>query len=97
MLDAAGKWYLNLCENITSITNRRRKSTKTLNKKLYEQLNYGGSTKNVVIRDALTLKQARNVAKNKTIAVIAKDVYGRRHELYLHDNGSHVIVGQRNG
>ena len=59
------------------------------------QMNFGGVTENVVIRDEFPLEKAREVMKNETIAVIGYGVQGPGQSLNLRDNGFNVIVGQR--
>ena len=49
------------------------------------QLNFGGTTETVVIRDEFPLEKAREVLKNETIAVIG---YGDRKSTRL--NSSHA-------
>ena len=61
------------------------------------QLNFGGTTETVVIRDEFPLEKAREVLKNETIAVIGYGVQGPGQALNLRDNGFNVIVGQRPG
>ena len=61
------------------------------------QLNFGGTTETVVIRDEFPLEKAREVLKNETIAVIGYGVQGPGQALNLRDNGFNVIVGQREG
>ena len=61
------------------------------------QLNFGGTTETVVIRDEFPLEKAREVLKNETIAVIGYGVQGPGQALNLRDNGFNVIVGQRQG
>ena len=61
------------------------------------QLNFGGVTETVVIRDEFPLEKAREVLKDETIAVIGYGVQGPGQSLNLRDNGFNVIVGQRPG
>ena len=61
------------------------------------QLNFGGTTETVVIRDEFPLEKAREVLKDETIAVIGYGVQGPGQALNLRDNGFNVIVGQREG
>ena len=56
------------------------------------QLNFGGTTETVVIRDEFPLEKAREVLKNETIAVIGYGVQGPGQALNLRDNGFNVIV-----
>ncbi len=59
------------------------------------QLNFGGVTETVVIRDEFPLEKAREVLKDETIAVIGYGVQGPGQACNLRDNGFNVIVGQR--
>mgnify|MGYP000046124153 FL=1 len=52
------------------------------------QLNFGGVTETVVIRDEFPLEKAREVLKDETIAVIGYGVQGPGQSLNLRDNGS---------
>ena len=61
------------------------------------QLNFGGVTETVVIRDEFPLEKAREILKDETIAVIGYGVQGPGQGLDLRDNGFNVIVGQRKG
>ena len=61
------------------------------------QLNFGGVTETVVIRDEFPLEKAREVLKDETIAGIGYGVQGPGQSLNLRDNGFNVIVGQRPG
>ena len=56
------------------------------------QLNFGGVTETVVIRDEFPLEKAREVLKDETIAVIGYGVQGPGQSLNLRDNGFNVIV-----
>ena len=59
------------------------------------QLNFGGVTETVVIRDEFPLEKAREVLKDETIAVIGYGVQGPGQSLNLRDNGFNVIVDDR--
>lgn len=59
------------------------------------KINFGGVMENVVTRKEFSLKKAREVLKNETIAVIGYGVQGPAQALNLRDNGFNVIVGQR--
>lgn len=61
------------------------------------KINFGGVDETVVTRDEFTLQHAREVLKDKTIAVIGYGVQGPGQSLNLRDNGFKVIVGQRQG
>ena len=54
------------------------------------QLNFGGVTETVVIRDEFPLEKAREVLKDETIAVIGYGVQGPGQSLNLRDNGFNV-------
>ncbi len=60
------------------------------------QLNFGGTTENVVTREEFPLEKARQVLKTEVIAIIGYGVQGPGQALNLKDNGINVIVGQRN-
>ena len=60
-------------------------------------MNFGGVIENVVTREEFPLEKAREVLKNEVIAVIGYGVQGPGQSLNLRDNGSNVIVGQREG
>ena len=57
-------------------------------------INFGGVDENVVTRDEFSLKRAKEVLKDETIAVIGYGVQGPGQSLNLRDNGFKVIVGQ---
>ena len=58
-------------------------------------LNFGGVMEEVVTREEFSFHQAKEVLKNKTIAVLGYGVQGPAQALNLRDNGLNVIVGQR--
>mgnify|MGYP000653514408 CR=1 FL=1 len=51
------------------------------------QMNFGGVTENVVIRDEFPLEKAREILKDETIAVIGYGVQGPGQACNLRDNG----------
>ncbi len=59
------------------------------------KINFGGVVENVVTRSEFSLKKAREILKNETIAVVGYGVQGPAQALNLRDNGFNVIVGQR--
>lgn len=59
------------------------------------KMNFGGITEDVVTREEFPVKQAKNVLKDETIAVIGYGVQGPAQAMNLRDNGFTVIVGQR--
>lgn len=59
------------------------------------QINFGGTTEEVVTREEFPLDKAREVLKDETIAVLGYGVQGPGQALNLKDNGFNVIVGQR--
>ncbi len=61
------------------------------------QLNFGGTTEEVVTREEYPLAKAQDFLSNKTIAVLGYGVQGPGQALNLKDNGFNVIVGQRKG
>ncbi len=58
------------------------------------KINFGGTFEEVVTRDEFTLKKAKDVLKNETIAVIGYGVQGPAQSLNMRDNGFKVIIGQ---
>lgn len=61
------------------------------------QIDFGGVTETVVLREEFPLNKAKEILKNDTIAVIGYGVQGPAQALNLKDNGFNVIVGQRKG
>lgn len=61
------------------------------------QIDFGGVTETVVLREEFPLNKAKEILKNDTIAVIGYGVQGPAQALNLRDNGFNVIVGQRKG
>lgn len=59
------------------------------------QINFGGTTEEVVTREEFPLDKAREVLKDETIAILGYGVQGPGQALNLKDNGFNVIVGQR--
>ncbi len=59
------------------------------------KLNFGTIEENVVTREEFTLKMAREVLADETVAVIGYGVQGPAQALNLRDNGIRVIIGQR--
>lgn len=59
------------------------------------KINFGGTTEEVVTRSEFSMEKAKDVLKDKCIAVIGYGVQGPGQALNLRDNGFHVIVGQR--
>lgn len=59
------------------------------------KINFGGVSEEVVTREEFSLKKAKEVLKNETIAVIGYGVQGPAQALNMRDNGFNVIVGQR--
>lgn len=59
------------------------------------KLNFGGVMEEVVTRDEFSLTKAKEVLKDKTVAVLGYGVQGPAQALNLRDNGVQVIVGQR--
>jgi ketol-acid reductoisomerase len=57
-------------------------------------IDFGGVKENIVTRRERSMKWARKVLKNETIAVIGYGVQGPAQALNLKDNGFNVIVGQ---
>jgi ketol-acid reductoisomerase len=61
------------------------------------EIDFGGTTEEVITSDEFTLDQAREVLKNETVAILGYGVQGPGQALNLRDNGIGVIVGQREG
>ncbi len=58
------------------------------------QIDFGGVSENVVLREEFPMEKAREVLKNETIAIIGYGVQGPAQALNLKDNGFDVIIGQ---
>ncbi|MEE9438283.1 MAG: ketol-acid reductoisomerase [Saprospiraceae bacterium] len=58
-------------------------------------MNFGGVDEQVVTREEFPLEKARELLKEKTIAIIGYGVQGPGQALNLKDNGFDVIIGQR--
>jgi ketol-acid reductoisomerase len=58
------------------------------------QINFGGETENVVLREEFSVEKAREVLKNEVIAIIGYGVQGPAQALNMKDNGFNVIIGQ---
>ncbi len=58
------------------------------------QINFGGVTEKVVLREEFSVEKAREVLKNETIAIIGYGVQGPAQALNMKDNGFNVIIGQ---
>jgi len=58
------------------------------------QINFGGETENVVLREEFSVEKAREVLKNEIIAIIGYGVQGPAQALNMKDNGFNVIIGQ---
>ncbi len=61
------------------------------------QIDFGGTSEEVVTREEFPLEKAREVLKDETIAIIGYGVQGPGQALNLKDNGFNVIIGQRKG
>jgi len=61
------------------------------------KINFGGTWEEVVTSEEFSLKKARDVLKNETVAIIGYGVQGPGQALNMKDNGIRVIVGQREG
>lgn len=60
-------------------------------------INFGGIVEEVITSEEFTLKKAKDVLKNETIAILGYGVQGPAQALNLLDNGFPVIVGQLEG
>ena len=58
------------------------------------QINFGGETEKVVLREEFPIEKARDVLKNEIIAIIGYGVQGPAQALNMKDNGFKVIIGQ---
>ena len=58
------------------------------------QINFGGVTEKVVLREEFPVEKAREVLKDEVIAIIGYGVQGPAQALNMKDNGFKVIVGQ---
>ncbi len=58
------------------------------------QINFGGVTEKVVLREEFPMEKAREVLKDETIAIIGYGVQGPAQALNMKDNGFNVIIGQ---
>lgn len=59
------------------------------------QINFGGTTEEVITNEEFPLKKAHEILKNETIAILGYGVQGPGQALNLRDNGIRVIIGQR--
>ncbi|HKI89931.1 MAG TPA: ketol-acid reductoisomerase, partial [Draconibacterium sp.] len=58
------------------------------------QINFGGETENVVLREEFPIEKAREVLKDEIIAIIGYGVQGPAQALNMKDQGFKVIIGQ---
>lgn len=58
-------------------------------------INFGGVEERVVTRGEFSLSKAQEVLRNETVAVLGYGVQGPGQSLNMRDNGTRVIVGQR--
>lgn len=58
------------------------------------QINFGGVTEKVVLREEFSVEKAREVLKDEIIAIIGYGVQGPAQALNMKDNGFKVIIGQ---
>jgi ketol-acid reductoisomerase len=58
------------------------------------QINFGGVTEKVVLREEFSVEKAREVLKDEVIAIIGYGVQGPAQALNMKDNGFNVIIGQ---
>ncbi len=61
------------------------------------EIDFGGTTEEVITSDEFTLDQAREALKDETVAILGYGVQGPGQALNLRDNGIGIIVGQREG
>jgi len=60
-------------------------------------IDFGGTTEEVITSEEFTLQQARELLEKETVAVLGYGVQGPGQALNMRDNGTAVIVGQREG
>jgi len=58
------------------------------------EINFGGETEKVVLREEFPIEKAREVLKDETIAIIGYGVQGPAQALNMKDQGFNVIIGQ---
>ena len=58
------------------------------------QINFGGVTEKVVLREEFPIEKAREILKDETIAIIGYGVQGPAQALNMKDQGFNVIIGQ---
>ncbi len=61
------------------------------------QIDFGGTSEEVITSDEFSLEKAREILKDEVIAVLGYGVQGPGQALNMKDNGFNVIVGQREG
>lgn len=59
------------------------------------QINFGGTTEEVITYEEFPLNKAHEILKNETVAILGYGVQGPGQALNLRDNGIRVIIGQR--
>jgi ketol-acid reductoisomerase len=59
------------------------------------QINFGGTTEDIVTRDEFPLSKAQEILKDETIAILGYGVQGPGQAMNMRDNGIKVIIGQR--
>ena len=61
------------------------------------QINFGGTTEEVITREEFPLSKAQQVLKNEVVAILGYGPQGYGQSLNMRDNGINVIIGQRKG
>jgi len=61
------------------------------------QIDFGGTSEEVITSDEFSLEKARDILQDEIIAVLGYGVQGPGQALNMKDNGFTVIVGQREG
>jgi ketol-acid reductoisomerase len=61
------------------------------------QINFGGTTEEVITREEFPLEKAKEALKNEVVAILGYGPQGYGQSLNMRDNGINVIVGQRKG
>lgn len=59
------------------------------------QINFGGTTEEVITHEEFPLNKAHEILKNEVVAILGYGVQGPGQALNLRDNGIKVIIGQR--
>ena len=58
------------------------------------QINFGGTSEEVITREEFSMEKAHEILKDEVIAVLGYGVQGPAQALNMRDNGFKVIIGQ---